>query len=82
MAGLTFKNYAFASADSIIKPNKVPKRHLAITRVVFNPNHSKACYYVNYSIQKPYSANGEILFAEKKFERWSLIYRLPYFTLN
>lgn len=78
--GLMFGNYVFASADSIKKLNKIPKRYIAITRVVFNANHTKACYYVSYSYPKVYAGNGDMFFAEKKQGIWFLKYIKPYWT--
>lgn len=78
--GLMFKNYVFASIDSIEKLHKIPKRYIALSRVVFNPNHTKACYYVSYSYPEYHAGNGDMLFAEKKHGIWYLIYRKPYWT--
>ncbi|MVN21578.1 hypothetical protein [Mucilaginibacter arboris] len=78
--GLMFGNYVFASADSIRKLKKVPKRYIAISRVVFNSNHTKACYYVSYSYPEVYAGNGDMLYVEKKQGKWFLLYIKPYWT--
>ncbi len=78
--GLMFGNYVFASVDSIKKLKKVPKRYVAISRVVFNANHNKACYYVSYSYSQVYAANADMLYVEKKKGKWFLLYVKPYWT--
>ncbi|RYE28718.1 MAG: hypothetical protein EOP42_16125 [Sphingobacteriaceae bacterium] len=80
--GLTFGNYVFASADSIKKLNKIPRRYVAFSRVVFNQNHTKACYYVSYSYSFGGAnyGNGDMLFVEKKQGIWVLKYTKLYWT--
>ncbi|RYE22782.1 MAG: hypothetical protein EOP42_24000 [Sphingobacteriaceae bacterium] len=75
IAGLMIGDYILKSIDSIPQLNKIPKRYLKFSRVVFNPEHTKACYYVSQSFPENHSANGDILYTEKKNGLWYLIYR-------
>ncbi|RYE35833.1 MAG: hypothetical protein EOP42_05570 [Sphingobacteriaceae bacterium] len=75
IAGLMIGDYILKSIDSIPQLKEVSKRYLKFSRVVFNLNHTKACYYIDYSYPDHHSGNGDILYAEKKNGKWVLIYR-------
>jgi hypothetical protein len=76
--GLIVGNFAFESADSLKKLNKIPKRYVAFSRVVFNSKHDKACFYIMQSLPEKYWGTGEMIFAEKKFGKWAMLYRKLY----
>lgn len=78
LSGLNIGKYFFESFTLAKKYNKISKRYIALSRVVFNPNHTKACYYVSQSLPSKYWGAGEIMYVEKKQGKWVLIYRRIY----
>ncbi|MVN21579.1 hypothetical protein GO621_08515 [Mucilaginibacter sp. HMF7410] len=78
LKGLTIGNYLFKSADSIEHLNRNSLQKVILSRVVFNSNHTKACYYISQRFPENHWANGEIIHVEKKQGKWFLLYRKPY----
>lgn len=78
LSGLNIGNYLFESFPPAQKYNKISKQYIALSRVVFNPKHTKACYYVSQSLPDKHWGTGEIMYVEKKQGKWFLIYRRTY----
>lgn len=80
LAGLIIGNQILKPYDSAKKSTQTRKHYLLFSRVVFNINHSKACYYFSQGYTSPHNnwLEEEMLFAEKKQGKWHLIYRKLY----
>lgn len=76
--GLIIGKYVLKPADSIINLNKLPSKQVNLSRVVFNADHTKACYYISQYLRENHWADGEMIHVEKRNGKWFLLYRKLY----